>query len=526
MFSHYRKPLVTWTARPFFLGGVSLARAQLWSACWGLVLVVAAAGLARTVWGGAAAWLATCFVGLGVVFVGYGRAAVVYGPLAASVTLVAWLHAAARRRVWLEAAAIGALVALALVLKENAIIALPALLVSSAMRLRRPGRWLLGAAVVGAPALLALAWCYDPHLVRLGWAKLHAYVAGRGALDSCKRWLRTPFASGIVRLEPLVAVIGWCGVLAALRRGAPEHGEQARARRRAEWMLALWAVGWFAFHGWFEYLEGGPPPMRHMVGGLVPLALLAAGVLARVAACPEGALVSVHPLVWGTWSLFSGYWALGSVWTAAAARWPAVLSARWVQALVRFEGLVASALVLAAGSCWWLARRRWRVQLTWPPAPRRALVGMVVLGAAALGAWRFDAMVFRPGWTLREANRRVAALLNEGAQVYGPWAHALTWSAARVRPHLPPHDVRSILERSTRMTHLVIDWAWLHELGRQYAHNGIALRRLERLSVRGHAIGVFLYPWAFDLGYRPSPLERARLDMHRRAGGRETGEGS
>jgi hypothetical protein len=488
---------------------LTLKRAHAWVAAWGVVLVVLGVGVAWTAWGSTAGLLAGLLLAVGFIFVGYGRAMVVYGPLAACLTAVVWLFLAARGRLAREIGVWLLLAALALWGKENAVVLAPALACASLLRARRPGR-VLGLLALAAPFALALAWWVDPQLVRLSCGKLTGYVAGEGAFDVFKRWLRTPFASGVVDKAPLVSILGWLGVLAALprwRRGEAQPPDQAlTVGRVAEVLLAVWMVAWFAFHGIFQYFEGGQQPMRHMLGGLVPAALLTARTLTRLTSA-EGFAARPHPAALFAWATLGAYWALGAGWTLA---WPALVPGSgvapgWLRALTAFPGLVGSAAALAALALAWSWRRGWTLRLR----SRVWFAAVLVCLSLGLSVWRLAPMVATPTWSVRDANERVVDLVSDGASLYGPWAHALSWSHPGVTRHIPPHDMRSILERSTRMTHLVIDWGWTRDFIEQYRHNGIELELLERVSVRGHPIGIFRYPWAESLGYRLSSAEIA-----------------
>ncbi|RME73170.1 MAG: hypothetical protein D6776_07535 [Planctomycetota bacterium] len=503
-FGHYRKPIVTWSALWVFGDRADYPRAQRWAALWGAGLVAAGMGFAWTAWGASAGLFAGLLLACGFVFVGYGRTPVVYGPLATALALLAWLRVAAGRSPVLRAAVAVGLVGLALGLKENAVVVLPALALLEWLE-SRPS-WRVGLLVASALVVAGLGvYALEPRLVRLTWAKATAYLGGGGPFEVAKRWLRCPFASGLTLRSPLVAALGWCGIGAVfvLRRSW-----RASPASRAAVLAAGWAAGWFAVHALFEYLEGGPPPMRHLLGALVPAALLSAWVLSRlVRGLPSGAF-ALRPLPFVLWVWLGAYWLVGTGWSAVWPRLSASLRAsgalRW---WVSFAGIAVTAAVLAVLAAVWARRRGWSVALR--PGRRPWLVALLVVAALGVDAWWLAGPIARPGWSLLRANAELASWLAPGARLYGPWAHALTWSAPRIERHLPPHRIRAILERSTRMTHLVIDRGWTRDLLRQYEHNGIRLERLALLRVRGHPIVLFRYPWAQRLGYRLSERERA-----------------
>ncbi|GIW71285.1 MAG: hypothetical protein KatS3mg102_0827 [Planctomycetota bacterium] len=505
--SHYRKPLLTASAQPFFAGGVSLERAHAWAASAGLLLVALAAGAAWTAYGSAVALLAALLLAIGMVPVGYGRAAVVYGPLAAGLAGVLWLYAAGLgRRPALVAAAWGALALLALGFKENAVLAAPGLLAGQLVLARRRARVLLVAAAA-LPAALLVLWMLDPHLLRISALKLRSYLGGHEPLAVLKRWCNAPFASGLAAKAPLVCAGAWLGVLLAFAVHPRGAGEPAARRERAlDVTLAVWLVGWGAFHAAFEYLEGGPPPLRHFVGALVPAAVLAARALVALVRRGGSAWrVPAAPLF--AWALAGGYWALGAAWQQA---WPWLVPAgggpAWLRALVGFEGLLGSAALLGAGAVCW-SWRRGGVRLRLGAAPALGLA----LGLGCLHGARLVPMVVRPQWTLRDANTRLAELVGAGAVLYGPWAHALSWSHPGVARVLPPHSAREIAERSLATTHLVVDVAWTPSLLPLFcaAGGGAAPIPLGRVLVRDHPVALYRFPWAEQrLGYLPTPAER------------------
>ncbi len=235
--AHYRLPLVTWSARPFFAGGVSLERAHLWAASWGALLVVFGAGAAWSGFGARAAPFAAAFLALGFIPVGYARTSVVYGPLAAALAGLIWLFVLGARRRWFAVLAWGALAAVAIGIKDTAIVAAPALLVgqlaSSRRTWRTAGLIALGC-VLGALAL----WLALPHRVEVVLGKAQGYFGRAAPLAVIKRMLRGGFASGFLPKSIAVSAAGWLGLLTLVQ--ARPREERARVRWAFTAALGTW----------------------------------------------------------------------------------------------------------------------------------------------------------------------------------------------------------------------------------------------------------------------------------------------
>ncbi|GIW71284.1 MAG: hypothetical protein KatS3mg102_0826 [Planctomycetota bacterium] len=405
----YDKPLVRWTAAPFFAGGVSLERAHAWAASWGLLLVIFGAGAAWTAFGRRAAVFAAVLLASSFLLVGYGRTPVVYGPLCACLAGVAWLHAAALGRwaapgAWscagarvasLATAALAwvALGAVALALKEAAVVAAPGLALGWIAAVRRRG---FAAGLLAAGTILAatVLWLAEPQLLWLTWHKAVLYFGDAQPLAVLKRLLAAPFQSGVAGKAPVVCALAWLGVLGALRpqaqaQTAGEGGPgpmRALPSRAFAAALAGWLGSWLIVFGMFSYHEPGyqqatPPPTRYFVPLLVPAALLGAGWLGRLSA--GGAPLAPPRLAFALpWAALGAYWALGAVLTES---WPLLAGTDgagapgWLVRAVRFPVLAAVGL-LAGGALAVAVVRRARRQLRagahapGPPPPGRAAV--------------------------------------------------------------------------------------------------------------------------------------------------------
>lgn len=517
----YRKPLFTALMRLGFVGGVSLERAHAVAALAGGLLVILGAGAAYTAFGARSALLTAFWLATGFVPVGYGRTAVVYGPMAAGVAAVLWCFAAAYCRAGqpLEAGrdrvrrVVGGLLAwtllggLVLWLQPVALALAPALALGHLVAAPRRGRALLALAAGGALALL-IALAVDPYLVRLTLAKVTGYAGGVEPLVVLKRWLRAPFASGLWPKAPLLCLLAWLGVLAVLadRRGSMNARPQAVVATLAS-AFATW-VGLFAL---FEYPEGGTPPLRYFVPALVPGAILAAWVLDRLLG--PGLALGAPRLVLLAWGGLAAYWGLGTFWTGV---WPLAAPGgpAWLPTLVAFPALLAGAV--AFGIALALAAPRLGRPSRLPP---RAVALLLGAGLVADASYLYPALAW-PTYSLRDANRAVAQLLGPGAAVAGPFAHALTYAAPHVtRHHVERLEIRSaegLLEPKARgFTHFAVDGRKGEALEPRFRAIGVPLHPLARLAIRGHPVTVYRFAWAEELGYRLSPLEQAL----RQAGG-------
>jgi hypothetical protein len=508
VFPEYRRPLFTALMRAAFGGGVSLERAHMAEAAAGLALVLLGAGAAGAAFGRRAAVIAAALLAVGFVPVAIARTTLVYGPLIAALAGAAWLHAAALRR---ESPALGALAFLALLaaalgLQTTAIVAAPALALGHVAAAARPGRAAL-AAIGAIAAAGVLALLLEPEHVDITILKARTYIGSAGPLDLVKRVLRAPFASGLAERAPLILGLGGVGALLAFDRGA------TRAERALAASLAAWLTLWIGVFGAFEYpYYGAAPatPIRHFAGVLVPAALLAAGLLARLStvgidAAPPRALTLAGTAV-------LAYVVLGTaISVAAAALLPegAPLPS-WIAPLVSFPALALVSLSIGAAVAALTSRG-----IAIGPAPR--LAAALLAAGLALDAARLAPVLAYPTYSLAAANRRVAALLGPGARVYGPWAHALTYDAPSVTRHLPPAHGPAVMERSRAMTHLALDATWSAIFEEEYRARGTPLTPLLRLEVRGYPVVLYRFAWAEALGYRPTAAEEEARASYGRA---------
>jgi 4-amino-4-deoxy-L-arabinose transferase-like glycosyltransferase len=504
---HYRMPVVTAIMRVAFFGGVSLERAHAASAALGAALVLLAAGAARTAFGRGASLLAAFFLAVGYVPIAYGRTFVVYAPLAVGLAGSLWLFAASARaesfvrRALFTILAWAVLGALVLGVQFTAIVATPALAVGHVFAARRRLRAALFSAGLAA-AVLAAVLFVRPALFDLAIGKARGYFGSSDPIEVVKRWLRAPARSGLFPKAPLVFFLAWAGVLYAFGRGR----EASRGERAMEAALATAFFLWVAVFGLFEFTEFGPrPPLRYFFPALVPGAILAARVLERASAPGGGLWLSAPRPAIGLWAALGCYWAMGSILEVAL---PLLLPDEvppLVRVLVSFGALAPTAIVFGVAAALFWAR---------PLAAEPLRIGARGLAVAlALGlladAARAVPMLASPEWTLRDANRAVAAILGENARAYGPWAHALTYEAPRVRRQLPPVAIGEFVEGAKGATHLFIDVAWMREVGRLFSERGVSLVPIARIEVRRHPIAIYRFPWAERLGYRPTATERA-----------------
>jgi hypothetical protein len=519
---HYRLPLITWSARPFLVGGVSLARVHAWSACWGALLVLLGAGAAWTAFGRRAAVLAALLLATNFVLVGYGRVPVVYGPLAAGLAGVAWLHALGARR-WLPGAlAWVALGWIAVGVKDTAVVAAPALVLGHLARSDRPRR----AAVLGVLLLIVAgvsASLLMPSRAALLIGKAQGYFGDAEPLVVVKRCLRGAFASGLLPKALALGAVAWLGGF-ALFRARPGAGEP-RHRWAFTCMLAAWMVTWLVVFGAFQFQEpkvgGGvpPPPLRYFVPALVPAALLAAAWLAARWAPREQRPGAPRWWLVGAWVYLGTYWLLGSalmqVWWMLipgggdAPHWLSVLGS--AAGLASLSCLVAvTAAVLSRLHPRWLSAVRNRV--------RRPGVAVVLVAALlAMDGVQLWPVLARPDWTLARANELTAELFGVDARVMGSWAHALTYDHPTAERHYLTPQPAEDLPRTTRragITHLVIDEAWMRRIGPAFERQGVPLVGVARVLVRDHPVVIHRMAWAAETGYERTALERA-IDARR-----------
>jgi 4-amino-4-deoxy-L-arabinose transferase-like glycosyltransferase len=534
--AHYRKPLfsaLAWTA--FRAGGVSLGAAHALAAACGVLLVLAGAAAAWRAYGTRTALVAALFLATSFPLVGYGRAPVVYGPMAALLACVFLLFVFGIRNLAACAAAPLLLAGIALGLKETAIFAAPALVLGLVAASPRPGRALALATAVTVAAGAAL-FLVRPEAVQalagqargyldLHDPKTHEDLGGAGAaLLLVKRVLAAPAESHIAaRAFPLLA-IAWVGVLFAVARTAQREGESAVARREeraVDLYLVAWLVGTIALSGLFRFdpQEGRSPPLRHFAPALVPAALLAARTLTRLAAGFEPAAGRAGIALW---AFVGAYVAIASGWRAFFDANEDLVMTDVLRALTKFTGIAAGAALVAALAAALLGRT-FRSGAGVRVRIGGVLVGALVLLVVASDATQLVPALAAPGFTLRDANRASAELLGPGASVDGPWAHALTYDAPLVSRHyiemLDTRTQRALLEPKARgFTHLAVDVSIGAVLERFYVEAGAPLEPLARFEVRGYPVALYRYSWARAAGYRLSPAE-VRLALARLGGG-------
>lgn len=519
---HYAKPILNALVAPFVGTSVSTAEIHTVVAGCSALVVICLAGAATTAYGTSVGLLAAVFAATGFLFVGYGRAFTVYGPLALMLSLVAWAAMVGLRRPVAMVAAACALLAAVVWLKISAVILAPALIAGWWVRRRRSWHARLAmclAVCVGA----GLCWLLAPEVVRQGVDKLHNYFGNAAPRSILARWLGTPFLSGMSQKMPVICALAWGGVLlTAGGQAASRHSARWRQRYGADVFFALWLFSWGAFHAVFEYLEGGSgPPLRYLYGGILPAAVLAARFVVA-AAGRRGLVLRLRAVPTFAWMLLASYWFLGTAWSVvlANATRDGRATDQLINLLVQLPAMLAVASMLAVGvAVCWTRLGTWRLRI-----PKLVLGGIVAL-AVGLSMARWVPLLAHPTYTLAHANRLTGSLLADGARLYGPWAHALTWGDTGIHRFLPNRSPEGFVADARKQTHLAIDKFWLGKALPLFTSRGIALIPLVEFRIRRHAVVVFRFPWAEQLGYRLSRYEdnlerRRQAALEKRARGR------
>lgn len=517
----YRRPLFTAAARAAFAvaGGVSLPAAHGLAAACGVLLVLFGGLGAFRAFGTRVGLMAALFLATSFVLVGYGRAPVVYGPLAAGLAAVFFCHAAGLRggAGW-HVAAWALAVALALFLKESAVAILPALAAGQIVAAR--SRFKTAAIVTVA----ALAGAGALHFVRpefFGDAldKIQDYLAAApaggaggattagatsgaaaaapgmpGALALLKRIMNAPAESGLALKAPLLLWLAWTGVMFCLSRRDMGEFEAVIDRRiddALEATLSVWFATSFVLPAPLGFDPGeGSVPLRWFAPALVPGAILAARALDLLGR--EGgirmALGKPSAFLWALPAAYVAFSVLGHGLYRGLTTFDVAVPA-WYAHAFSFRA-IAVASILVAG----FAAARVDGGLEGRPLAirRSGANGLVLLVIAAEAAWLVPSLN-APRYSLRNANAQVARLLPADALVEGSFAHALTYDANVSRRQ----DLSYVIAPTRRgATHLAVDAQYGPRLERSYAAMGAPLTRLHDFKIRGYPVVLYRYAWA------------------------------
>ncbi|MGH7298145.1 MAG: ArnT family glycosyltransferase, partial [Polyangiaceae bacterium] len=280
--AQYEKPIFTALARlGFALGGVTPAGTQITAALAGIFLILAGGAAAWIAFGSRAGLCAGFLLATSFPLVGYGRIALVYGPLAAGLAIVFALAAVGLKKppaMWLAWLTLAALV---IWLKETAILAAPGLALATIAGSKHPRRSALAVCALGIVALIVVVAVFPDRLASVV-AKLQAYAGNAAGMPS--RLIRGPFLDRFVPFSAvplLLAAIGGLGVFQA---------ELPRSERIFIGALAAWFAVTILVQAPLRFYpdEGGFVPLRHLVPALVPAAILAAVTIRGVSPATLG----------------------------------------------------------------------------------------------------------------------------------------------------------------------------------------------------------------------------------------------